>query len=667
MRQLPSYPLFIKDPFFSFWMPHDILNECDVTNWTGHQKRMYGIIKMNDKPFLFLGNLPKIDRLQQTKLEITSYETKYEFKSEWFDLKVSFISPLLLDKLEILSNPTTILSYEILPKVNADFEISLFINEEISYNAHLGRKQVRTDILKYDDMELCYLGVDDQRVLSHSADKIGADWGYYYLSGESCHILSNKELNSYLNKKVVLEEINDTYIVSVNKNLSGNIYLAFDDIISIYYFGTPLKGYYFKDGKTIINAIFETRQNIDDIKKMIETFDFNLVEKTKNYHHSYINILRAALRQSIGSHKLVEHQDKLLWLSKECSSAGCVATVDVSFPSIPLFLLYNPKLVLGMLYPIFEFALMDAWPYEFAPHDAGMYPYLNGQYYGINVQKGKYQNSIDFNNGLLGVLPPYYLYPKNSNLYKFERQMPIEESSNMLILSALVLQNGVGKEAVENYFGLLTKWADYIYDKGLIPENQLCTDDFTGHLDKNVNLSIKGTIALASFDIIAKELGKRISPKYMNEAKKRANEIQKNKNHLPLVFGGDEQTFSLKYNFYPDIILKTNLFNHEVIEREIDFYLLKANQYGIPLDNRNTNTKSDWLMWVCAITTNKKAQDYIINSIDLFLKNTPRRIPFSDWYDTITATLPLKDDEFHNRAVQGGLFAPLLKDELYDK
>jgi hypothetical protein len=666
MRQLPSYPLFTKDPFFSLWMPHDILNECDVENWFGERKRIYGIIKMDGKPFLFLGNLANIDKLKQTKLELTSFETKYIFDSEWFSLKVSFISPLLLNKLDILSNPTTIFSYEIFPKVDAEFEIALFINEEICYNAHLGKKQVRTDILRYD-MELCYVGVDDQRVLSHSADKIGADWGYYYLSGESCGVFSSDEINKYLDKHVILKEDDSIYIVSFNKSLKGNIYLAFDDIISIYYFGFPLKGYYFKDGKTIIDAIFETNKMVDKIKVMIEEFDRDLVSKTKKYHPAYINILRAALRQSIASHKLVEHQGKLLWLSKECSSAGCVATVDVSFPSSPLFLLYNSKLVLGMLYPIFEFALTDAWPYQFAPHDAGMYPYVNGQYYGINVKEGKYQNSIDFNNGLLGVLPPYYLYPKNSNLYKLERQMPIEESSNMLILSALVLKNGEGKKELNNYFNLLTKWADYIFDKGLIPENQLCTDDFAGHLDKNINLSIKATIALASFDIIAKSLGKEISSKYLIEAQRRADEIQNISGHLPLVFGGDKQTFSLKYNFFPDIILGTNLFNQKIIEREIDFYLLKANNYGIPLDSRNTYTKSDWLMWVCAITTNKKAQDYIIKSIDMFLKETPRRIPFSDWYDTKTAKLPSKKDEFHNRPVQGGLFAPLLKDVLYDK
>jgi hypothetical protein len=39
-----------------------------------------------------------------------------------------------------------------------------------------------------------------------------------------------------------------------------------------------------------------------------------------------------------------------------------------------------------------------------------------------------------------------------------------------------------------------------------------------------------------------------------------------------------------------------------------------------------------------------------------YLKETPTRVPFSDWYDTVTGT----SERFIARSVQGGVFMPLL-------
>ena len=71
----------------------------------------------------------------------------------------------------------------------------------------------------------------------------------------------------------------------------------------------------------------------------------------------------------MGAHKLVENgKGELLFLSKECDSNGCIGTADVSYPSIPHYLIYNPDLVNAMLMGIFTFAKMPVWTYDFAPH-----------------------------------------------------------------------------------------------------------------------------------------------------------------------------------------------------------------------------------------------------------------------------------------------------------
>ena len=69
----------------------------------------------------------------------------------------------------------------------------------------------------------------------------------------------------------------------------------------------------------------------------------------------------------------------------------------------------------------------------------------------------------------------------------------------MLILFDVVARAEGSAAYANEYWKILDSWAEYLLDKGLDPENQLCTDDFAGHLAHNANLSVKAIVALAAF------------------------------------------------------------------------------------------------------------------------------------------------------------------------
>ena len=63
----------------------------------------------------------------------------------------------------------------------------------------------------------------------------------------------------------------------------------------------------------------------------------------------------------------------------------------------------------------------------------------------------------------------------------------------LLMTAAATVASGDMGFANESW-DLLTTWANYLRGNGLDPENQLCTDDFAGHLAHNCNLSIKAIL-----------------------------------------------------------------------------------------------------------------------------------------------------------------------------
>ena len=211
------------------------------------------------------------------------------------------------------------------------------------------------------------------------------------------------------------------------------------------------------------------------------------------------------------------------------------------------------------------------------------------------------------------------------------------------------------------HIDVLEGWCKYLIKYGDDPENQLCTDDFAGHLAHNCNLSLKAIMGIMGMSIIYSIAGdENKAARYKRIARKKAKswcERAKNSadNSYRLTFDLDG-SFSMKYNMVWDKIWGTKLFSDTVYRNETESYLGRMNEYGLPLDSRCDQTKSDWLVWSATLSKNEKTFAKLIAPLWKFYNETPDRVPASDWYDTVCA----RHIHFLNRTVQGGLFIKLL-------
>ncbi len=623
-----AVPLVAVDPFFSIWSCDDALYGGQTRHWSGKACPITAGVYI-DETFYAMGHFDPTDgknpnyRVYQTGLKVTPTSSIYSFENEHVKATLTFTTPLLLDRLDILTRPVSYVEYHVEPKT--DKTVSFVFG--VSSRCCVDKKEQNVEFKKTPYSLAC--GNVCQNPLAQSGDRVMIDWGYIHLCDPRAKVgkiqpklqpeilPTNQSYNAYFDEPYMLLQTYD---------LDGVVTLAYDEINPIEYFYTPLKEYYTKYFNDFGEMVKAAVSQYGEIRELCRAFDKKLTGMTREKGENYERITSLAYRQAIAAHKLVEDTEgNLLFLSKENDSNGCIGTLDVTYPSIPLFLKFNPELVKGMLRPIIKYALSPEWIYPFTPHDVGQYPIANGQVYG-NVRDG--------------------LNPA--------KQMPVEEAGNMLITLAAVKHYYNGDQTLfDENKELMKRWADYLVEFGYDPEHQLCTDDFAGHIARNCNLSVKAILGIAAYGELSGDAKyTKIAADY---AKRWEKDAKASHGATRLVFGADDG-WSLKYNIVWDDLLGYRLFSKECKEKETAHYFTKLNRYGVPLDSRADYTKIDWLMWSTMISDNKEYFEAVCRSIVNMLSETPDRVPMADWYYTSTADFR----RFRARSVVGGLFINLL-------
>lgn len=586
-------------------------------------------LEVEDKPSCHFVNTAK-----QLSCKVLPMNTDYTFQCGPVNLELSFTAPAFLDNLDLLSRPVNYISYKFKSTDGKPHKINIYFEAGREWCVDDITQKSTAAVVEKDGIVAATLSSIDQNVLGKSGDGVRIDWGTFYMASVSDKCTpwvaepknARKSFASQAKVKSAPSATGAGLVIAEGKckEASGYVMVGYDDLYSIQYFKQNLRPYWNRNADSdIIAQLKLAADDYDTLMTATRDFDRELIaEASTAGGDDYAELCALAYRQAIAAHKLVESpQGDLLWFSKENFSNGSIGTVDITYPSAPLFLVYNPELVKGMMNHIFYYSESGRWTKPFAAHDVGTYPLANGQTYGGD--------------------------------------MPVEESGNMLILCAALAAVEGNADYAAKHWNVLSTWADYLSKYGLDPENQLCTDDFAGHFAHNANLSVKAILGIASYGRLAEMLGKKnVADKYLAMAREMAAEWEKMANdgdHYKLTFD-KPGTWSQKYNLVWDKMLGFNLFPSSIMEKEIPYYLGKQNKYGLPLDNRETYTKTDWIMWTATMAPDKATFMQFVAPVHKFMNDTRHRVPMSDWVYTDRAD----QRGFQARSVVGGYYIKML-------
>jgi hypothetical protein len=652
----PAVPLVTHTPYFSVWATGDALTDGPTRHWTGAEQSLTGLVRIDGRAYRLIGPRPAdVAAMTQTAMRVWPLRTEYDFEAAGVRLTLTFLSAALPWDLERLSRPV---SYIVITASSSDgraHDVRTYLDVTAQWAVNTTNQAVTWGRLRAKDLDVMRIGTVEQAVLARSGDNLRVDWGHLYLatptSPDAASVIGgDRETRARFVESGALAETDDfreprtpddgmpvlavslSATVAATGSVSHHVLVAYDELFSIEYFGRRLRPYWRRAGKQAIDLLRDAERDYGWLSTTAPRVDERLMaDFTRVGGARYARVAALAWRQALAAHSLVADADgTLLYFSKENFSNGCVGTVDVTYPSAPLFLAYNPALLEAQIRPVLDYARSPRWRFPFAPHDLGRYPLANGQVYG-----GREETE--------------------------ENQMPVEESGNLLLLVTALTRASGSAALAQAYWPELTKWAEYLREKGLDPDNQLSTDDFAGHLAHNTNLSLKAILALRGYAALAEKTGRsNVAATYrttVSDMARRWEQMAADGDHYSLTFDR-KGTWSQKYNLVWDALLGFNLFPASIARSEIAYYKRRQNAYGLPLDNRATYAKLDWIVWTATLAPDPEDFAALIAPVEKFLQETPDRVPMSDWYDTVTG----KKVGFQARSVVGGVFIKLLAD-----
>ncbi len=645
----PSVPLIVHDPYFSVWSGSDKLTDDWSRHWTGSTMAMVGIVRIDGKPYRFCGS-PNVDvpALNQVGVEVRATTTAYTFEGAGVRLHVDFFSPSFIDDLDVLSRPVAFVRFRYESADGKRHEVKTYFDTTAEWVVNRTDQKVTWGRVKVAGRDALRIGTQEQPILQKRGDDLRIDWGSMFVvppSGAESAIGADRAARDSFIKDGDLptsddlrmpRPANDSWpvlssVFEMEAGKSQSVLLAYDDQFSLEWFNRPVPAYWRRTGESF-ESLLEgaVRSEAAWVTKGAKVDAQISKDAEAAGGEKFADLANLSYRQALGAHKIVADIDgKPMMFSKENFSNGCIGTVDVLYPAAPIMLAYNPEMLEANLRPLFIYASLPRWKWDFAPHDLGTYPLANGQVYGGGEKTE-------------------------------ENQMPVEESGNMLILAAALVEKGGSKAFIREYLPVLDKWAKYLMDKGLDPDNQLCTDDFAGHLAHNANLSLKAIVALGAYAGLLDDLGvsKERSATVRKAAEKMATEWVKladDGDHFRLAFD-KPGSWSQKYNLVWDKVLGLKLFPKTVYTKELAYYQKQLGKYGLPLDNRKGYTKLDWCVWTACLADSRSEFDAHVAPLWKMANESPSRVPLTDWYETGDG----RQVGFQARSVVGGVFMPLL-------
>ncbi|EMD37367.1 hypothetical protein CERSUDRAFT_114040 [Gelatoporia subvermispora B] len=339
-----------------------------------------------------------------------------------------------------------------------------------------------------------------------------------------------------------------------------------------------------------IDAVLDALVNFNETVQRAQSLDNKIIQDALKISPQYADLVSLAARQvfgateitvSNGSDRQWNISDTLMFM-KDIGNTRRVNPVEVLYQAFPMFLYLNSSFGKLLLAPLLEYQSSPKFPLPYAAADLG----------------NAYPQALGNNSG---------------------HSQGLEQTGNMLIMTYAHARMSGDGSLISKYYDMLRGWAEYLSNNTLHPTASQQSADQQS-ISNSSNLSVKGIIAIQAMAEMSQAIGKDDDAVLFGQ---RATQLMSewdmlayssDQSHVLMDYG-DESSWALMYNLYPDRLLGTNLINSTIYQKQTSFYgSLASGNFGLGINSaQNTTGNSAWMLFYGAAATESDGLQSLIS------------------------------------------------------
>lgn len=627
--RVPAYPLAVRTPYLSAWLHGDLAGRAPTAQaqfWSNQTLGWQIAARVDGHAYSLFGfpdGLSGGTEATQTSISMSSTHTNITLTAGAATFHLDFFSPVSPKDYVRYSLPFSYLTVSA-SAPGSDIEILSATDE--AWTAQEGS----VSYTKYTTGATSLFGLYNPGQTLYQESRDMAQWGSFLhgsrpsssstLSsqcGTASGVLGNFVNNGSLSgqsthcpSQGLVAFSHQLGPVSTTASVTFAVGLEQDSAIDFY--GTAQTPYYRTQYSSIAAAFSAFLDDYPAALAESWSIDSLVLSQGHAVSTKYADILQLGVRQVFGATELAiqspstAHSTTRLWV-KEISSDGNVNTLDVLYPTFPIWYLLNPDLIRLSLQPILEYTVhLGKWNEPYAIHDIGsVFPKALGH---------------------------------DDDRAEF---MPIQSSTNLLIL-AYAYQKATGDTTwAAQWRDIFLQYGDYLVAHGNASQSQLSSVDAIPESANQTQLAALSAVGLAS-------LGQMFGlSNYTSAGQSLAHQLYTTglgldsaRTHFTYNYPSTtahDRTWSPFPPLFVDSLLELDLFPSSASTLMSTWYSENLHAYGLPYrEIPNPTGQSfgiiDWSFWAAA-TSSDAVRDSIIEGAWKFLSDGDSNVPFQTKYD----------------------------------